>query len=63
MAKTLHTKLTDKRIYSAPAALLPANTIYGDFCGEMQLLKEAATDLLKPRPQAIANLLKMAKAL
>jgi hypothetical protein len=59
MDKTLHKKITEKHLCDLPVA----NGLYDNFSTEIQMLKEAANDLLKPRPQAIANLLKMAKAL
>ena len=71
MNKTLHRKLTEKhqnpytptvsgfngddRLTIAPAWL---NVGLGH---EMNILSEAAKDLLQPRPEAIARLLKMAK--
>ena len=61
MNKTLHRKLIEKHLYDHTPALL-----YGQGEGmlhEMNLLREAAKDLLKPRPQAVANLLKMARGL
>jgi hypothetical protein len=63
MNKTLHKKLTEKHCYD-----------HNNFCGsglehdslrksEAALLKEAGKDLLQPREQAIANILKMARGL
>ncbi|MFI5195456.1 MAG: hypothetical protein ACHQD8_00065 [Chitinophagales bacterium] len=71
MNKTLHRKLTEKHQNAYPPILPGFNgddrlTIapawfsagYGH---EMNMLREAAKDLLQPRPEAIARLLKMAK--
>ena len=71
MNKTLHRKLTEKHQnpYTPGVSgfngddmltMVPEwyNTGYGH---EMNILKEAAKDLLQPRPEAIARLLKMAK--
>ena len=57
MNKTLHKKLTEKHIYQHTPTLSCA-------LGEEQgLIQEIAKDLMQPRPQAIAKLLKMAKDL
>lgn len=60
MHKTLHKKLTEKH-FSTPAQ----SGYYADKGGSMlqdeDLVKQIAKDLLQPRPQAVANLLKMAK--
>jgi hypothetical protein len=63
MNKTLHKKLTGKYLYNqAPAMAFEHGA---DAHGGMQLnlLKEAAKDLLQPRPEAVAKLLKMAREL
>lgn len=65
MDKTLHGKLTEK----LPFAHKPATTPTGseDFFAilrhEKRILDALATDLLQPRPEAVANLLKLAKNL
>lgn len=71
MNKTLHGKLTEKHQNPYTPTVSDSN---GDdrltiapawfragFGHEMNILKEAAKDLLQPRPEAIARLLKMAK--
>jgi hypothetical protein len=57
MNKTLHRKLTAKTALknALPSFGLGAGNIGND------LLLEAARDLLQPRPQAVASLLKLAK--
>jgi hypothetical protein len=65
MDKTLHKKLTKNRIYlhtSHPGYHEDA-ALFNGFSQEMTLLREAATDLLQPRPQAIASILKSARAI
>lgn len=60
MHKTLHKKLTEKQLYSHSKAYLLSND-GGSVLEDRDLLREIAKDLLQPRPQAIANLLKMAR--
>jgi energy-converting hydrogenase Eha subunit F len=60
MHKTLHKKLTEKSFYHHLQPLSP-NDRGGVLLEDSNLLREIAKDLLQPRPQAIANLLKMAK--
>lgn len=63
MNKTLHKKFTENHLGPHTATFVFARN--GDtFAGlghEMQMLYEASKDLLQPRPQAVADLLKMAK--
>ena len=73
MHKTLHKKLTEKHLYEYRPIIAGHNN--GDmpqgsagwlkegFEQEMSLLREAAKDLLQPRPEAVAKLLAMAKTL
>ena len=62
MNKTLHSKLTGKHLYEhTPAMAHAAEEGHYGFAHEMNILREAANDLLQPRPQAIANILKLAK--
>ena len=61
MNKTLHSKLTEKHLYYHTPTLAYAND--EGMMQEMSILREAAKDLLKPRPQAVANLLRMAREL
>ena len=73
MNKTLHKKLTEKHVtaYSPALARLNGDSMQTDnttwfksgLGHEMNILKEAAKELLQPRPEAIARLLKMAKEL
>ena len=61
MNKTLHKKLTEKHLYAhTPAMAFGGDTQLG-LAHEMNILHEAAKDLLQPRPQAIANILKLAR--
>ena len=71
MNKTLHKKLTEKHLTAYTPTLAspngdgmqPGNTTWfkTGLGHEMNILKEAAKDLLQPRPEAIARLLKLAK--
>ena len=65
MNKTLHKKLTEKHLYEHAQTLVYAkgNVLSARMADEVNLLKEAAQDLLQPRPQAIANILRMAREL
>ena len=60
MNRTVHKKLTAKHHEEA----LPASGVGNadGFSGLVQELKQLQEDLLQPRPQAIANILKMAKS-
>ena len=62
MNKTLHSKLTGKHLYDHTPAMAHTEED-GQFglAHEMNILRAAAKDLLHPRPQAIANILKLAK--
>lgn len=65
MDKTLHKKLTEKHFYAHSAAFASAHSeddLLSDLKQEIKILHEAAKDLLQPRPEAIANLLKMARS-
>jgi hypothetical protein len=64
MNKTLHKKLTEKHLYKHTPTLAYYN---GDdmqpgtgFANEMSMLREAAKDLMQPRKEAIANILRLA---
>jgi hypothetical protein len=62
MDKTIHSRLTEKHHYQATIL----EYAYGEegFNGlahEMALLREAARDLMQPRPQAVSRLLQMAR--
>lgn len=71
MDKTLHNKLIGKHLYDhMPAVAYAGNkdtlscssaSPLASFEQEVKMLREAAKDLLQPRPQAIAKLLQLAK--
>ena len=64
MNKTLHKKLTEKHLYEhAHTIVFAKGDLSSQMADEVNLLKEAAQDLLQPRPQAIANILRMAREL
>ncbi len=73
MHKTLHKKLTEKHICDHRSSasdqghdgILRSSSIWPNpvFEQEMSMLREAAKDLLQPRPQAISKLLAMARNL
>jgi len=65
MDKTLHKKLTAKHLYKNTPTLAYYN---GDdmqtglsLTHEVNLLREAAKDLMQPRKEAIENILKLAR--
>ena len=60
MHKTLHKKLTEKHLAGHTQSMAFING-GGMLLQDANLLKEIAKDLLQPRPQAVANLLKIAK--
>ena len=64
MNKTLHRKLTEKHLYDHKPAMAHTGDDgqYG-FAHEMKILHAAAKDLLQPRPQAIANILELARTI
>ena len=67
MNKTLHKKLTANHLYKNT----PTTAYYnGDdmqpglsLAHEMNLLREAAKDLMQPRKEAIANILRLASSI
>ncbi|MCD6012779.1 MAG: hypothetical protein K0Q79_2641 [Flavipsychrobacter sp.] len=59
MHKTLHKKFTGNNLAGHTHNKLINGG--GMLLQDANLLKEIAKDLLQPRPQAVANLLKMAK--
>ena len=63
MHKTLHKKLTEKHLYEHTSTVVYANgdCMHTVFMHEMRILQEAAKDLMQPRPEAVARLLKLAK--
>ena len=64
MNKTVHKRLTAKTNYthSILSGCAAEDLLFSAFSQEMQLLRDDARDLLQPRPQAIANILKMSRA-
>jgi len=65
MDKTLHKKLTARSLYAQASSLahLHEEDILDTVRHEMTLMREAAKELLQPRPEAIAYLLKMSRAM
>lgn len=73
MNKTLHKKLTEKHVYShTPLLVTPwgndpqgsgSEYLRAGLEHEMRILQAASKDLLQPRKEAIANILKMAREL
>lgn len=63
MNKTLHQKLTDKNQYTYPSYLDITGTddLIPGFKLEKKILKEAAKDLLSPRPEAVNRILEMSR--
>lgn len=65
MDKTLHRKLTEKHLY-AHTPTMPysgGDRMQLGLIHEVHMLREAAKDLLQPRPEAVANILRLAKNL
>lgn len=62
MHKTLHEKLTDKQQFAFPQSSSPDETFMA-LRQEARILNALAKDILRPRQQAVANILKMAKDL
>ncbi len=63
MDKTLHKKLTAKQP-STTAPAIPSEEhsgIFGVLRDEKRILDALAKDLLQPRPEAIANIMEMAR--
>ena len=65
MNKTLHRKLTAKHLYNAAGSAMytGGDDMLPGRAQDMKILYAAAKDLMQPRPEAIAYLLKMAKDL
>lgn len=64
MNKTLHRKLTEHQIYHPLHTQALNRKDYGVLTGlhyEMNILRNIANDLLQPRQEAIANILKMSR--
>jgi hypothetical protein len=62
MNKTLHKKLTERHIfYHTPALAYANDEELNSLVCEMGILREAAADLLQPRPQAVSRILQMAR--
>ncbi len=65
MNKTVHQKLTNKYSYThaAEAQLAYVDGVVNPFRQENKMLRQAAQDLLSPRPEAIAKLLELSRSL
>ena len=65
MIKTVHRKLTEKPYYNHTPALqrMKEEVMFLGFGYEMNMLQHAANDLLQPRPEAIANIMRLSKEL
>jgi len=65
MNKTLHKKLTEKHFFTQSPVITYGDSedVFAGMAFEMDMLKEASKDLLKPRAQAIANILKLSRAI
>lgn len=67
MNKTLHKKLTEKHLYKRTPSLAYYNGDDSqssvDMAIELNLLREAAKDLMQPRKEAVANILRLAGTL
>ncbi len=63
MDKTLHKKLTENQRFAHTQATSHSGgeDFFAILRHEKRILDALATDLLQPRPEAIANILKMAK--
>lgn len=64
MNKTVHQKLTNKYSYThaAEAQLAYVDGVVNAFRQENKMLREAAQDLLSPRPEAITKLLELSRS-
>jgi hypothetical protein len=62
MNKTIH-KLREEQMPAMPVDRPGSQDLFSSLAGELRLLQLASKDLLSPRPEAIANLLKMAKSI
>jgi len=65
MDKTLHRKLTEKLLYAHTPAMAynDGHRMQIGLVQEVHMLREAAKDLMQPRPEAVANILRLAKNL
>jgi hypothetical protein len=65
MNKTVHQKLTDKYQYThaAQVGFSCPDDVIAAFRQERKMLKQAAQDLLSPRPEAISRILEMSRAM
>ncbi len=65
MDKTLHKKLTEKRLYrdSQHMSYADGGDMLASLRHEMNILHFAAKDLLQPRAEAIAGILEKARVL
>ena len=65
MNKTLHQKLTSKHLYSNSGVInfQDDENIVSGFRQEMKMILEGTRELLQPRPEAIAQILKMSRSI
>ncbi len=60
MHKTLHDKLTDKQSFNSAPGIVK-DDIFATLRQERRILDALAKDVLQPRPEAVANILRLAK--
>lgn len=63
MNKTVHKKLTASQSSKTQILHYSTGSVPASFSHELKLLQKAAKELLQPRPEAITNLMKMARTL
>ena len=64
MDKTIHTKLTEKQLLCyTPTAFMSGDDMFATFRQERRILDTLSKDLLQPRPEAVANILELARKL
>ena len=65
MNKTLHKKLTATHTYGYTKTVTypGGDDMLAGLAHEMYMLREAAKDLLQPRPEAVAGILKLARSI
>ncbi|MBC7553691.1 MAG: hypothetical protein H7257_06900 [Taibaiella sp.] len=64
MDKTLHQKLINKYHYAHTglACEMGIDDIFAGLRQEMKIVEQAANDLLSPRPEAIARIMELSRA-
>lgn len=64
MNRTLHSKLSDKSLYTVPATHLNNGDIFAPgFQLDKKVKEELLKDTLSPRPEAISRLLELSRSL